>query len=140
VLGTSSAPPGWEAQLEPELLAHHLTQGGDPERAIGYWQAAAQRASERSAHHEAVAHLRKSVELLRELPETGARDRLELQLQISLGSALIVIHGYSSAAAEDVYERARELVERCKRSIQLGPALRRGQQGISLNLLSVPVH
>jgi hypothetical protein len=80
------------------------------------------------------------VELLRELPETGARDRLELQLQISLGSALIVIHGYSSAAAEDVYERARELVERCKRSIQLGPALRRGQQGISLNLLSVPVH
>ena len=53
----------------PELLAQHFTQAGQAERAIAYWQAAAQRASERSAHQEAIAHLGKGVELLRELPE-----------------------------------------------------------------------
>ena len=54
----------------PELLAQHFTQAGQAERAIAYWQAAAQRASERSAHQEAIAHLGKGIELLRELPET----------------------------------------------------------------------
>jgi predicted ATPase len=65
------------AQIQPELLAHHLTLAGEAELAIGYWRAAAQRASERSAHHEAVAHLRKGLELLNQLPESAARDRLE---------------------------------------------------------------
>jgi class 3 adenylate cyclase len=62
----------------PEVLARHLTEAGQAERAIAYWRAAAQRASERSAHQEAIAHLGKGVELLRELPETQKRNRLEL--------------------------------------------------------------
>ena len=96
----------------PELLAQHFTQAGQAERAIAYWRAAAQRASERSAHQEAVAHLGKGVELLRELPETQKRDRLELQLQISLGSVPVVIGGFAAAAAEEAYERARELAHK----------------------------
>jgi class 3 adenylate cyclase len=62
-----------KARYEPELVAHHLTEAGDAESAIGYWRAAAQLASERSAHREAVAHLRKSVELLRQLPDERTR-------------------------------------------------------------------
>ena len=108
-----------KTQQEPELLARHLTQAAQPERAIGYWRAAAQRASERSAYHEAGAHLRKSLELLSELPEAAARDGLELQLQISLGSALVVIHGFSSSAAEAVYVRARELAQKLDDQAQL---------------------
>jgi class 3 adenylate cyclase/predicted ATPase len=108
-----------KTQSEPELVAHHLTQAGDAEHAIGYWRAAAQRASERSAHREAVAHLGKSVELLRELSETDARDRLELQLQISLGTALVVIHGYSAAVAEDAYQRARNLAQKLDEQAEL---------------------
>ena len=93
----------------PELLAQHFTQAGQAERAIAYWQAAAQHASERSAHQEAIAHLGKGIELLRELPETENRNRLELQFQISLGSASVVIGGYASGPAENAYTRAREL-------------------------------
>jgi len=108
-----------KAEYEPELVAHHLTQAGDAERAIGYWRRAAQRASERSAHREAVAHLRQAIELLRQLPETQARDRLELQLQISLGAALIVLYGYSPPMAEGVYERARDLAQKLAERAQL---------------------
>jgi class 3 adenylate cyclase/tetratricopeptide (TPR) repeat protein len=93
----------------PEVLARHLTEAGQAERAIAYWRAAAQRASERSAHQEAIAHLGKGVELLRELPETQKRNRLELPFQISLGSASIVIGGFAAAPAEEAYTRAREL-------------------------------
>jgi predicted ATPase len=93
----------------PELLAQHFTQAGQAERGIAYWQAAAQHASERSAHQEAIAHLRKGIELLRELPETQKRNRLELPFQISLGSASVVIGGFAAAPAEEAYARAREL-------------------------------
>src|SRR5262249_31782627 len=42
---------------QPELLAHHYTEAGLTAQAIAYWQRAGQRASERSAHLEAIAHL-----------------------------------------------------------------------------------
>src|SRR2546428_8207488 len=44
----SQFPETVEAQ--PELLAHHFTEAGLTEKAVGYWQKAGQRARERSAH------------------------------------------------------------------------------------------
>src|SRR5262249_32920758 len=43
---------------QPELLAHHYTEAGLTEQAVYYWHTAAQRAVERSAHLEAMTHLR----------------------------------------------------------------------------------
>src|SRR5262249_7902077 len=58
-------------ETQPELLAHHCTEAGLTEQAVGYWYKAAQRAaSERSAHVEAIRHLTKGLELLETLPET----------------------------------------------------------------------
>ena len=51
------------AETQPELLAHHFTEAGLGEQAIGYWQRAGQRALERSAHAEAVSHLTRGVGL-----------------------------------------------------------------------------
>jgi len=54
----------WKAQFpettatQPELLAHHYTEANLIEQAVLYWHKAGQRASERSAHAEALAHLR----------------------------------------------------------------------------------
>src|SRR5262249_55636889 len=55
---------------QPELLAHHSTEAGLAEQAVGYWYTAGQRAHERSAHVEAIGHLRKGLELLTTLPDT----------------------------------------------------------------------
>jgi acyl-coenzyme A synthetase/AMP-(fatty) acid ligase len=43
---------------QPELVAHHYTEAGISAQAVLYWQEAGQRAIERSAHVEAIAHLR----------------------------------------------------------------------------------
>src|SRR5262249_564662 len=58
---------------QPELLAHHYTEAGLTEQAVHYWHMAGQRASERSAHVEAISHLAKGLELLKTLPDTPER-------------------------------------------------------------------
>jgi predicted ATPase len=63
---------------EPELLAHHHTEAGEIEPAIENWLAAGQRAIERSANAEAVAHLRRGLELVEGLPDATERARREL--------------------------------------------------------------
>ncbi|HSA81075.1 MAG TPA: hypothetical protein VLE23_09640 [Geminicoccaceae bacterium] len=107
------------AQREPELLAHHYTEAGDAKRAVDYWHKAGQRAAQRSANLEAVAHLRKGVEVLESLPDSSARDRQELDLQIALGSPLIVIKGYAAPEVEQAYLRAQELSRRVRDVSQL---------------------
>src|SRR5262249_34046553 len=92
---------------QPELLAHHYTEAGLTEQAIPYWQRAGQRASERSAYLEAIAHLTKGLEVLTILPDTPERAQHELDLQITLGPALMVIKGPAAPEVERVYNRAR---------------------------------
>src|SRR3989441_4825602 len=57
------------AEAQPELVAHHCTEAGLIEQAVGYWQKAGQSAVHRSAHREAIAHLRQGLEVLQDLPE-----------------------------------------------------------------------
>ncbi|HEU4679357.1 MAG TPA: hypothetical protein VFS35_07540, partial [Terrimicrobiaceae bacterium] len=108
---------------EPELLAHHYTEAGETEQAIDQWLKAGQRAAERSANPEAVAHLRRGLELLESLPDTGERARRELALQMALGMPLIATKGYSGEETGAAYERARELCERVGSAQQLLPIL-----------------
>src|SRR5499425_379491 len=61
------------AEAQPELLAHHLTEAGLTEHSVAYWYKAGQQASERSAHVEALTHLRQGLTLLQTLPETRER-------------------------------------------------------------------
>jgi len=97
---------------EPELLAHHLTEARQIERALGYWLKAGERAAGRSANLEAIRHLTRGLEALKTLTESPARDRRELSFQIALGTPLIAVHGYSAAQTGAAYSRARVLCER----------------------------
>src|SRR5262249_37830899 len=55
---------------QPELVAHHYTEAGLTEQAVLYWHKAGQSAAQRSAHVEAIVHLRQGLALLKTLPET----------------------------------------------------------------------
>jgi predicted ATPase len=110
-------------ETQPELLAHHYTEAGLNAQAVGYWQRAGQRASERSAYAEAIGHLTRGLEVLSTLPETPDRARYELVLQNTLGQALIATKGYGAADVERVYLRARELSHHVGETAQLFPAL-----------------
>src|SRR3989449_9222260 len=61
------------AETQPELVAHHYTEAGLNAHAVPYWQRAGQRAIERSAHVEAIAHLGKGLGLPALLPDPPER-------------------------------------------------------------------
>ena len=109
--------------IPPELVAHHYTEAGLGAQAIPYWQRAGQRAIERSAHLEAIAHLTKGLEVLATLPDTPERTRSELDFQLTLGPAWMVIKGWSDSEAKRIYTRARELCQLTGETPQLFPTL-----------------
>jgi predicted ATPase len=111
-------------ETQPELLAHHYTEAGLTAQAIPYWQQAGQRAVQRSANVEAIAHLTKGLELLKTLPDTSERAQQELTLQITLGQPLIATKGYAAPEVGVVYSRARELCRQVGETSQLFPVLR----------------
>ena len=74
------------------------------------------RRSARSAMTEAVAQLRKGLDLLSSMPEDPCRTQQELDLQIALGQALIATNGYSAPAVAETIVRARALAKQLDRS------------------------
>ena len=71
-------------EQQPELLAHHCTHAGLTEKAIGYLGRAGRQSLARSAMIEAVAQLRKGLELLPRFPMMPSRWKRELELQSAL--------------------------------------------------------
>jgi predicted ATPase len=110
-------------KAEPELVAHHYTEAGLNEQAVGYWHQAGKRATQRSANVEAINHLTKGLEVLMTLPDTFKRSRQELDLQITLGPVLMAVKGFASLDTERAYARARELCQQVGETSQLFPVL-----------------
>jgi predicted ATPase len=100
---------------QPELAALHATEAGLVEKAVDYRLKAGQRALARSAMLEAVAQLRKGLDVLAGLPDSPSRQQHELDLQAALGSALIATKGWSAADVSETFARARALAEQTDR-------------------------
>src|SRR5262249_43460149 len=111
-------------EAQPELLAHHYTEAGLAEQAVHYWHQAGQRAIERSAHVEAIAHLRQGLALLETLSETPERYQREVDIHIALGASLLASKGPAAPEVEQIYTRARHLCEHLDDPHQLFPVLR----------------
>ena len=98
--------------IEPELIAHHLTEAGSIEQAIDYWLKAGQRAMKQSAHVEAERHLRAGLKLLSGLPDTAARHDREINLQNTLGVCLMPTRGFGNPEVTAAFTRAAEISAR----------------------------
>ena len=107
----------------PALLAQHCAEAGLGEKAVGYSLKAGQQAMDRSAMTEAVAQLRKGLEVLAGLPDGPWSQQQELDLQIALGVALTATVGWSTAETEKVYGRVRRLAEQLDRPEHLVPLM-----------------
>jgi predicted ATPase len=66
------------AATEAEVLARHFSAAQQPDRAVGYWLAAGERALQRSANREAITHLSAGLGQLEQLPDTAERRQREL--------------------------------------------------------------
>ena len=100
------------AQGQPERLAQHWTRAGNAMRAVPYWLQAGQKAVASSAVEEAASHLRHGLELLEGQPASPERDRLELDLLSTLGTALTIQKGWAAPEVAEAYSRAHALSER----------------------------
>jgi predicted ATPase len=94
---------------EPALLAHHCTEAGLPEKAIGYRMKAGHQSMARSAMIEAEIQVHKGLDLLVALPDGAERQQFEVGLQLTLGMILLATKGYTKTVGE-TYSRARQLL------------------------------
>ncbi len=109
---------------QPELVAHHYTEAGLLDQAIGFWQYAGEQAVQRSAHREGIGHFLKGLALLNELPETPDRTLRELTIQTRLGPSLMATKGYAAPEVERAYARAQELCQQLGETPQSFQVLR----------------
>jgi class 3 adenylate cyclase/tetratricopeptide (TPR) repeat protein len=93
----------------PEVLAHHLTCAAQYENAIDAWLRAGANAARRSAHIEAIEHLRRGLALVEKIEAPARRREFELNLLAALIGSLTSTQPASSS----------EYVEWCRRGIEL---------------------
>jgi class 3 adenylate cyclase/predicted ATPase len=97
-------------ETRPEIVAHHYGEAALPDKAIGYWHLAGKLSVAKSAVRESIAQLRRGLSLLDGLPETRERNQLELDIHITLVSALMAGKGYADPEVVAAVERANRLV------------------------------
>src|SRR5262249_56667255 len=97
------------ATTQPAVLARHAAEAGLVKPAIGYWFRAGQQAVARSAMKEATVQLQKGLDLLTGLPATVWRDQQELDLQVTLGRALVATRGNSAPEVGEIFARSQPL-------------------------------
>ena len=97
---------------EPELLAHHYGEAGLAGPACDYRMRAGDRAVNRSAYKEAIAHFSAGLKAAETLPDSVERMRRQLDLQLKLGAALTIVRGAQRAEVENAYRLASDLGDR----------------------------
>ena len=101
--------------VQPELLAQHCAAAGLAEKAVAYRLKAGQQALASSAMAEAVSQARKGLGVLAGLPDGPWRLQQELDLQTTLGSALVATKGWAETEVAETLTRVRTLAEQIYR-------------------------
>ncbi|MFO1208426.1 MAG: AAA family ATPase [Amaricoccus sp.] len=93
-------------QMEPAILAHHLSQAGRGAESVPHFLSAARESLGRSALQEACRLLRRGLDAVEALAEGQQRSELRLELMSLLGPALIGLSGPGSIDAQSLYAEA----------------------------------
>jgi tetratricopeptide (TPR) repeat protein len=117
---------------EPEVLAHHLTEAGQAEAAIPLWQAAGDLASKRMALAEAIAHLKRGLELVAAPPRSPERDTSELELRTRMGTAWLGLKGWATPEVWTSLHPALALAKSLGRHDAMAPIL----WGLTLHVMT----
>jgi class 3 adenylate cyclase/tetratricopeptide (TPR) repeat protein len=99
------------ANSQPELVAHHFTEGDDAMHAAPYWLLAGQHAQRSFSNVEAITHLQRGLAVLASTPESPERQQVELGLQMTLGLTLMATRGFAAPEVEAAFQRAYDLCQ-----------------------------
>ena len=97
------------ARNRPELVARHFTEAGAGDRAGAYWEQAGDKAVERWANTDAIAHYRKALEAIEKAPPSPERDSHEIAVLLKLGPAVTASAGMGAPELGTIYRRAAEI-------------------------------
>jgi class 3 adenylate cyclase len=111
------------AEALPHVMAFQHTQSGQFAAAARDWDRAGRMAAKRSAYSEAMSHLSKAIESIRQLPAGPERDEAELGYRIEFMGALIAARGFSAEGVRSEMERIVALSRDLGSSAKLIPAL-----------------
>jgi predicted ATPase len=100
------------ATAQPQLMAQHSAEAELNAKAVNYWLRAGQQALARSAMMEAVAQLRKGLDIFASLPDDPWRRQQELDLLIALAPSLAATKGQRLTANA---RAKRQFSDRCGR-------------------------
>ncbi len=98
---------------DPELvsgdIARHYDHAGNARAAIAWYRRAAETAQQLALSADADRFLSRALDLVRRLPATAGRQRLELDILAAMPGALVAVEGYASKRLGDLQQRASEL-------------------------------
>jgi tetratricopeptide (TPR) repeat protein len=92
-------------------LAEQYARGGRLARAVAYYRRAAEVASARFAHAEAIRLHTEALSIVRGQPESRNRDRQELEILEAIAAPLNARYGYSAPQLQEALERSVALAE-----------------------------
>jgi tetratricopeptide (TPR) repeat protein len=99
-------------------VAVHYEQVGLLEKAIQYYQQAAEVAMRIGAYDKATAHLKRSLALLDTLPETAGHLQQAMTQLIMLASVVSATQGHAAVEVGQIYTKALELCQRVGDKVQ----------------------
>jgi class 3 adenylate cyclase/tetratricopeptide (TPR) repeat protein len=99
------------ASEHPEILAQHIADAGDYERAADQWLAAGVKVGQTWAKVEAASMFAKGLDCLRKLPSSHRRDEKELRLELERGDVLYAARGYVTREGSAAYRNVMRLSE-----------------------------
>jgi transcriptional regulator with XRE-family HTH domain len=100
---------GGDAEPFIGQLARHFQEADIPDKAVLYLLQSGKQAMRLAAHAESINTLKKGLELLDRMPASTMRDRMELDMLVTLGTSLIATRGFSVVEVGEVYARALSL-------------------------------
>jgi hypothetical protein len=100
-----------ETDMVSAQLAEQYARGGRPDRAVAYYQRAADVAAGMFAHTEAIRLHKEALAIVSNLPAGRDRDRQELAILEAMAAPLCAEHGYSSTEIQQAVERTVDLAE-----------------------------
>ena len=110
-------------ERQPELLAHHLADSAQSERAALYWRKAGQMAVRRAANREAIGHFRRALAMIETQPEAAERWRAELAILSQMGPPAMAVYGWSASEVGEIVERAATVGRQLESSPEIAPAI-----------------
>jgi class 3 adenylate cyclase/Cdc6-like AAA superfamily ATPase len=92
-------------EAHPQIVAYHYTRAKEFNRAIDFHLVSGRLLVQQSAHRDAIIQLQKGLKLVEHIHDEKVRNKLELDLQITIGIPLLATKGYGAEEIGKVYER-----------------------------------